>query len=45
MKLKYNSKINSIILESSLVIKESSNLTEKIDETIRAIVSTLKKRK
>lgn len=44
MKTKYDSKIKSIILESSKVIKESSNLTNEISEIIKLIIYALKKR-
>ena len=41
--MKFNKKIQSIILESSTIIKESTNLTKEIDKTISLIIKTVKK--
>jgi len=41
--MKFNKKIQSIILESSTIIKESTDLTKEIDKTISLIIKTVKK--
>jgi D-sedoheptulose 7-phosphate isomerase len=41
--MKFDQKIQSIILESSSIIKEATDLTKEIDKTISLIIKTLKK--